>query len=120
MDARSREIGVSRFVGHGIARYSISLECGSDAGKHVKNNRSLIAKVVRANTEAIHFIKTDREGTKAIFSKFLKLKGPEGLERAAKAYAMIFPEIPMPTPEGVKTLLDDMAPRNPQSQNGRA
>jgi len=80
MDARSGEIGVSRFVGHGIARYSISLECGSDAGKHVKNNRSLIAKVVRANTEAIHFIKTDREGTKAIFSKFLKLKDPEGLE----------------------------------------
>jgi hypothetical protein len=33
---------------------------------------------------------------------------------------MIFPEIPMPTPKGVKTLLDDMAPRNPQSQNGRA
>ena len=86
----------------------------------VKNKRSLVAKVVRANIEAIHFIKTDREGTKAIFSKFLKLKDPEGLERAAKAYAMIFPEIPMPTPEGVKTLLDDMAPRNPKAKTAEA
>ena len=86
----------------------------------VKNKRSLVAKVVRANIEAIHFIKTDREGTKAIFSKFLKLKDPEGLERAAKAYAMIFPKIPMPTPEGVKTLLDDMAPRNPKAKTAEA
>ena len=40
----------------------------------------------------------------------LKLNDPEGLERAAKAYAAIFPFNTMPTPEG--TLLDDMAPRD--------
>jgi ABC-type nitrate/sulfonate/bicarbonate transport system substrate-binding protein len=82
----------------------------------IKSKRSLIAKVVRANVDAIHFIKTDKEGTKAIFSEFLKLNDPEGLERAAKAYAAIFPINTMPTPEGVKTLLDDMAPRNPKAK----
>ena len=39
----------------------------------IKSKRSLIAKVVRANADAIHFIKTDKEVTKTIFSKFLKL-----------------------------------------------
>jgi len=82
----------------------------------IKSKRSLIAKVVRANADAIHFIKTDKEGTKAIFSKYLKLNDPEGLERAAKAYAAIFPINTLPTPEGVKTLLDDMAPRNPKAK----
>ena len=82
----------------------------------IKSKRNLIAKVVRANADAIHFIKTDKEGTKAIFSKFLKLNDPEGLERAAKAYATIFPVNTLPTPEGVKTLLDDMAPRNPKAK----
>jgi NitT/TauT family transport system substrate-binding protein len=82
----------------------------------IKSKRSLIAKVVRANADAIHFIKTDKEGTKTIFSKFLKLNDPEGLERAAKAYAAIFPINTMPKPEGVKTLLDDMAPRNPKAK----
>ena len=72
--------------------------------------------MVRANADAIHFIKTDKEGTKAIFSKFLKLNDHEGLERAAKAYAAIFPINTMPTPEGVKTLLDDMAPRDPRAK----
>ena len=37
-------------------------------------------------------------------------------ERAAKAYAMIFPVSSLPTPEGVKTLLDDMAPRSPKAK----
>jgi NitT/TauT family transport system substrate-binding protein len=82
----------------------------------IKTKRGLISKVVRANADAIHFIKTDKEGTKAIFSKFLKLNDPEGLERAAKAYAAIFPINTMPTPEGVKTLLDDMVPRDPRAK----
>ena len=41
---------------------------------------------------------------------------PHTAERAAKAYAAIFPVNTMPTPEGVKTLLDDMAPRNPKAK----
>jgi hypothetical protein len=65
--------------------------------------------------EAVHFIKTDKEGSKAIFSKNLRLTDPEGLERAYNAYTAVFPENLLPTPEGVKTMLDDLAPRNPKA-----
>lgn len=81
----------------------------------IKARRPLVAKMVRAFTEAIHYIKTDKEGTKALIGKNLKTTDPEGLERAYKAYSAAFPEIPTPSPEGVKTLLDDMAPRNPKA-----
>jgi NitT/TauT family transport system substrate-binding protein len=86
----------------------------------IKNRRSMVAKVVQANTEAIHFIKTNRQDSKAIFSKYLNLKDPAGLERAVSAYAKIFPEVPAPSPDGVKTLLDDMASRNSKAQNADA
>ncbi len=81
----------------------------------IKSKRPLVAKFCRAMTEALHFLKTDREGSKAIFSKNLRLTDPEGLERAWNAYSAVFPEAPFPTPEGVKTLLDDMAPKNPKA-----
>ena len=81
----------------------------------IKSKRPTVARFARAMTEAIHFIKTDKEGAKAIFSKNLKLTDPEGLERAYKAYSGIFPEVPFPNPEGVKTMLDDLAPRNPKA-----
>jgi hypothetical protein len=72
-------------------------------------------KVVRAFTEALHFIKTNKEETKALIGKNLKSNDPEGLERAYRAYNGAFPEIPYPNAEGVKTLLDDMAPRTPKA-----
>jgi NitT/TauT family transport system substrate-binding protein len=81
----------------------------------VKTNRAMLTKFSRAMMEAIHYIKTDKEGTKAIYSKNLKLTDPEGLERAYQAYVSVFPENLLPTPDGVKTMLDDLAPRNPKA-----
>lgn len=86
----------------------------------IKSRRGLVVKVVQANTEAIHFIKTNRDESKTIFSKYLNLKDASGIERAVRAYASVFPEVPTPSPEGVKTMLDDLASRNPKAQNADA
>ena len=83
--------------------------------KTVKERRPLVLKVVRAFTEALHFIKTNKEETKALIAKNLKSNDPEGLERAYRAYNGAFPEVPYPNAEGVKTLLDDIAPRTPKA-----
>ena len=83
--------------------------------KTVRERRPFVAKVVRAFTEALHFIKTNKDETKALIGKNLKTTDPEGLERAYRAYNGAFPEIPYPNAEGVKTLLDDIAPRTPKA-----
>jgi len=80
--------------------------------KTVKERRPFVQKVVRSFTEALHYIKTNKEDTKALIGKNLKSKDPEGLERAYRAYNAAFPEVPYPNAEGVKTLLDDMALRD--------
>jgi NitT/TauT family transport system substrate-binding protein len=80
--------------------------------KTVRERRALVASTVRAFTEALHYIKSNKAETKALIGKNLKTNDPEGLERAYRAYNAAFPEVPTPTWEGVKTLLDDMAPRN--------
>ena len=81
----------------------------------VKTKRPLMLKLVRAMVEAIHIIKTEKEYAKGIFKKNLGVNDPEGLERAYKDYSNAFPEIPYPNPEGVKTMLDDLAPKNPKA-----
>lgn len=82
----------------------------------LRSKRPLLLKFTRAMMQAVHYIKTDKEGTKEIFSKNLRLTDPEGLERAYKDYNVIFPENLLPTPDGVKTMLDDLAPRNPKAK----
>jgi hypothetical protein len=78
----------------------------------VKKNRPLLLKLTRAMVEAIHIIKTEKEYAKGLFKKNLGVADPEGLERAYQDYSNVFPEIPYPDPAGVKTMLDDLAPRN--------
>ena len=81
----------------------------------VKARRPMLTRVVRAITEAIHYIKLDKEGTKAVIGKYTKLSDPDGLERTYRNYAAVLPETPSPDPTGVKTLLDDMAPKSPKA-----
>lgn len=81
----------------------------------VKAKRPLLLKFARAMVEAIHFNKTNKEEAKVIWGKYLRISDPEGLERAYQAYTPAFPENLLPTPEGVKTLLDDLAPRDPKA-----
>src|SRR5262249_24002433 len=65
--------------------------------------------------EAIHIIKTEKEYAKSLFKKNLGVADPDGLERAYKDYANACPEVPYPTPDGVKTMLDDLARSNPKA-----
>jgi ABC-type nitrate/sulfonate/bicarbonate transport system substrate-binding protein len=81
----------------------------------IRTKRPLLMKFARAMVEAIHILKKDKEYAKAIFKKNLGISDPEGLERAYRDYASVFPEVPYPSPEGVKTMLDDMALKNPKA-----
>jgi len=81
----------------------------------IKTKRPLLEKLTRALVEAIHIIKTEKEYAKALFKKHLGVSDAAGLERAYKDYSNAFPEAPYPYPDGVKTLLDDLAPRNPKA-----
>ena len=81
----------------------------------VKSKRPLLLKLARAMIEAIHIIKNEKEYAKALFKKNLGVADPEGLERAYQDYSNIFPEVPYPTADGVKTMLDDMAAKIPKA-----
>ena len=81
----------------------------------IKSKRPVIARYARAMVESIHFIKTNKEATKSILAKRLRMDNPEGLERAYHAYNVIFREAPYPYVEGVKTFMDDLAVSNPKA-----
>jgi sulfonate transport system substrate-binding protein len=81
----------------------------------VKSKRPLILKLTRAMIEAIYIIKSEKEYAKGLIKKNLGVADPEGLERAYKDYSSVFPEVPYPTPDGVKTMLEDMTRANPKA-----
>jgi NitT/TauT family transport system substrate-binding protein len=81
----------------------------------IKTKRPVVAKFARAVTEAIPYIKSDKEGTKAIIGKYTRFTDPEGLERTYKNYTAVLLDVPYADPSGIKTLLDDMSAKNPKA-----
>jgi NitT/TauT family transport system substrate-binding protein len=81
----------------------------------IKAKRPMVTKFARAITEAIHYIKADKDATKTIIGKYTRFTDPEGLERTYKNYTSVLLDVPYADPAGIKTLLDDMAPRNPKA-----
>jgi NitT/TauT family transport system substrate-binding protein len=81
----------------------------------IKAKRPLLLKLTRAMVEAIHIIKTEKQYAIALIKKNLGVSDPEGLERAYRDYSNAFPEVPYPNPDGVKTMLDDLAAKNPKA-----
>jgi hypothetical protein len=71
-------------------------------------------------TEAIYYIKTDKEATKAIIGKYTRFSDPEGLERTYKNYTAVLLDVPYADPAGIKTLLDDMSAKNPKAASADA
>jgi NitT/TauT family transport system substrate-binding protein len=78
----------------------------------IKAKRPVVAKFARAITEAIYYIKSEKDATKAIIGKYTRFTDPDGLERTYKNYTSVLLDVPYADPAGIKTLLDDMAPKN--------
>jgi len=81
----------------------------------IRTRRPMVSRFARAMTEALHRVKADKEGTKAVIAKYTRLTDPEGLERTYKNYTSVLLDVPYADPAGIKTLLDDMAPKNPKA-----
>jgi ABC-type nitrate/sulfonate/bicarbonate transport system substrate-binding protein len=66
----------------------------------IKSKRPMIAKFVRGITEAIYFIKNDKEATKAIIGKYTRFTDPEGLERTYRNHMAVLLDVPYADPSG--------------------
>ncbi len=111
----AEKAGMKSFVDIGALKIPFHTNAILTRETVIKSKRPLVERFVRALTEAIHYIKTDKEGAKAVVGKNLRVTDADSLERAYRGYAPIFPEVPYPTVEGVKTALDDLAPRSPKA-----
>jgi hypothetical protein len=81
--------------------------------------RPVIERFARAMTEAIQIYKTEKEWTKGVIGKYLRTNDAGNLERSYNSFRPLFPEVPHPTVDGVKTLLDDLSGKIPEAADAK-
>lgn len=81
----------------------------------IRRNENTVRKFVRAYAEGIHFAKTQRAFTVEVMKRYLRNEDTAFVNRLYDLYIVQnIPRIPRPSPEAVKTVLDQMAETNPQ------
>jgi NitT/TauT family transport system substrate-binding protein len=89
---------------------SISVVTSRD---NLNSNPETVRRFVRALVDAIHFVKTDREGTLAIFERFLQQSDREILEDLyVEAAGSALPTAPYPSVQAFANAIQEIAPRN--------
>lgn len=77
-------------------------------------NRDIAYRYVKAVTEALRFRKRNRTESERIIAKRMKLNDPKLVAIEYSFNVALFPDLPYPTPDGMRLILDNLASDNPQ------
>ena len=73
-----------------------------------EKQRSLVKNLLRSYIEAIHYIRTNREGSIRVLMKYLKINDPEAVEATYDFFSRRMDRLPRTDPEGIKNILKEM------------
>ena len=80
-----------------------------------EGNRDLSYRYVKALTEGIAFMKRNRPDSERIIAKYMKISDPKLAALENNFYASLFPDYPIPTIEGIRLILDNLATEKPEA-----
>jgi ABC-type nitrate/sulfonate/bicarbonate transport system substrate-binding protein len=86
----------------------------------IKAQREIVAEMVTALSEAVHFYKREKEPSIKILSKYLQVTDREALEETYREIAVkTLPEKPYATMPGIQVIIDELAQRNPKAKSAK-
>jgi len=82
---------------------------------YIKRNENTVRKFVRAFVEGVHFGKTQRAPTINVMKKYLRSSDAAMFDELYEMYIVRnIPRIPRPSPESLKTVMDQMVESDPR------
>jgi NitT/TauT family transport system substrate-binding protein len=89
------------------------------ARSYIKSQRETVLSALKAYVEAIHYIHRNRDETRKIVAKYLRLSDPEVLDATYTAFVKGVPKRPYPTLKGIQYLLDEVASKMPNAKTAK-
>jgi NitT/TauT family transport system substrate-binding protein len=75
---------------------------------YLQQSRSMVKNIIKAQIEAIHIIKTNKEGTLKVLKKYLQVSDPEAVAGTYDFFTSRMPRVPRTEVEGVKNILAEI------------
>ncbi|MGZ8427692.1 MAG: ABC transporter substrate-binding protein [Candidatus Binatia bacterium] len=81
---------------------------------YVREKRDTVLRYVKALAQALHYLKTNREGSMAIISRYARFQNHQVMGAAFDAARRLYADIPAPPTEGFDLVAKELAQRNPK------
>ncbi len=85
----------------------------------IKGREEAIRRLAKAFVEGVHFMKTRRAETMSSIGTLMKQQDSKALEETYQHYSRLIPQAPYPTVAGVRTILEDLAAKNPKARTAK-
>ena len=85
----------------------------------IKGQRETVLSALKSYVEAIFYIQRNRDETRKIVAKYLRLSDPEVLDATYTAFVKSVAKKPYPTLKGIQFLLDEVAAKMPNAKSAR-
>lgn len=82
--------------------------------KFVADDRDTLLRMIKAHVEGIHFLKTNKEASIKILSKYLKTNDRELLDGSYEIYRKDFINVPYPITQGLQPTYEYVAAQRPE------
>jgi ABC-type nitrate/sulfonate/bicarbonate transport system substrate-binding protein len=84
---------------------------------YLQKNEALVKEFMVAYIEAIHAFKRNKETALKVLKKYTRNDDAEVLEDSYSNYASKYLALPMPTPDGIRTILTELSTTVPAAKN---
>jgi NitT/TauT family transport system substrate-binding protein len=85
----------------------------------IKSQRDTVLSALKGYVEAIHYIYRNRDETKKIVAKYLRLTDAEVLDATYTAFVKTVAKRPTPTLKGIQFMLDEVAVKMPNAKTAK-
>jgi NitT/TauT family transport system substrate-binding protein len=89
------------------------------ARSFIKSQRETVLSALKSYVEAIYYIHRNRDETRKIVAKYLRLSDPEVLDATYTAFVKSVAKKPYPTLKGIQFLLDEVAAKMPNAKSAK-
>ena len=85
----------------------------------IASQRDTVLSALKGYVESIHYIHRNREETRKIVARYLRLNDPEVLDATYNAFVKTVSKRPYPTLKGIRFLLDEVAAKLPNAKTAK-
>ena len=117
---RARKEGLKELVDMSTLGLNFPTSAIVTTRSFIRRSENTVRKFIRAFVEGNHFAKTQRAASVEVFRKYLKNDDRDYLNAIYDLYVLRhIPKVPYPSPEAIKTVLDQMGDKDPRAKAAR-